>query len=187
VTSCLPATKHHTLLKHKCTKHCTLSSPYIPQNSHTSIFSDPSAPNTTQEFAIRLQNNANYDRDTLFKQRPKNTALPTSSLTATLQKLFPAQEKQKQKKKKTKMQTAQIAAKKKKHDISNAQWKEINDANKKLLAEQKIWKKNQDFRREHDSPNCIICKEQRPEDPTHIFTACPPPPRKPWRPKPATP
>jgi hypothetical protein len=129
------------------------ASPLIDQTSHTTVFSNQSATNITQEFAIRLQNNANYDRETLFKHRPENKPPPTSSLTATLQELFPAKDKQKQKKKKTKKQQAQTAAKKKKEKISKEQWKEITDANKKLLAEQKAWKKNQDFLKEHDSPD----------------------------------
>jgi hypothetical protein len=145
----------------------------VNQSSSVSIFSDPAASNTTQEFAIRLQNDANYDRETLFKHRPANKPPPASTLDAKLQALFPPKAKQPKKKKKAKKHNKQTAEKKKTHNISNDEWKKINDANKKLLTETKAWKKNQDFLKEHDSPLCIICKEQRPEDPAHLFSACP--------------
>src|SRR6185369_11186492 len=89
------------------------ASPLMNQLSSVSIFSDPTASNMTQEFAIRLQNDANYDRETLFKHRPANKPPPASTLDAKLQALFPPKAKQPKKKKKAKKHNKQTAEKKK--------------------------------------------------------------------------
>ncbi len=42
-----------------------------------------------------------------------------------------------------------------------------------LLAKQQAQAKNVQYRKDFDSPKCIICNSQHVEDPTHMFTACP--------------
>ena len=149
------------------------ASPLIDISASTSIFKSTTALNSTQEFAIKLQSNSNYDRATLFKHAPKAAAPPVSTLPPAWQQLFPAKKAPSQTQSQKKKQTAKTTQKKSKHNITKAQWKEISDANKVLLAKQQAHAKNEKFRQEYDSPHCIICNLQHSEDPAHIFSACP--------------